>query len=805
MVKNYLTIALRHLWKYKQITLINVFGLAVGMAACILMLLFVQNELSYDRFHENADRIYRVSREWQNQDGETSLHLGHVAPPFAPLLENDFPGVVLQAVRMLSANPLITYEAGNKQIVEENFFFADPDFFEVFTFPMMAGNPKTALNEHNAVVLTESTAKRYFGDGDPIGKTLNIDNEVDMKVTGVVKDVPANSHFHFDMLGSFLIVENFFGRDNLMSNWGNNNYSTFLLLPEGYDPDALQAQLPGFIDKHMQPYQGIPASKGNFLHLWPLTDIHLHSHLDSEIEANGDIAYVYIYTIIALFILGIACINFMNLSTARAGRRAKEVGVRKVMGAVRKMLIKQFVAESMLVAVFSLLLALVLTTLLLPYFSDFVGKTLTLAIGDNLFVLLLLVGIVLLVGLVAGSYPAFFLSAFQPAQILRGSGQPKGRHTRLRAGLVVLQFTIAIALIVGVITIGSQLKYVKSKPLGFNKDNLVVLPASEDIYTQFESIKAQLLEQPGISDVTLSSRVPSGRLLDSQDGKAEVNGGMEDINIRVADVHIDHDFLNTLQIELVAGRNFDFDRVSDSTEAFVINEAAVKAIGWPSDEEAVGKEFHYGGRQGYIIGVVKDFHFESLHQSIAPIVFMVTDGRANSVIVRVNEGAMEQTLDYLKERWSYLLPGYPFSYDTVGSRFDEQYTSEDKLSRVVQYFSLLAILIAALGLVGLASYLAEQRFKEIGIRKVMGASVGQILLLLTKSFTWLVLVAFVIACPIAYYLMHQWLDTFAYHDTLHWWTFLAAGVFALLIAWITVGSQTLRAATSNPVESLRSE
>lgn len=421
MLKNYLTIALRNLLKYKQITFINIFGLTVGMAACILILLFVQHELSYDRYHEKADRIFRVSREWRNSDGETSLHLGHVAPPFATLLKNDFPGVVQHAVRLLSDNPLITYEAKDRQIVEEEFFFADPDIFEVFTFPLIADNPATALQEPNSMVITESAAKKYFGDEDPMGKTLTYEGQGEMKVTGVAKDVPDNSHFHFNMLASFATVENYLGKDFMMTNYGSNNYATYLLLPEGYDPQNLQAQMPTFLDKHLGEHAGVPTSKSNFLHLWPLKDIHLHSHLDSEIEANGNIVYVYIYTIIALFILGIACINFMNLSTARAGRRAKEVGVRKVMGALRGSLIRQFVSESMLIAVCSLLLAVLLTSLILPYFNDFTEKSLTLNIGENLFVLLLLVGIVVVVGLVAGSYPAFFLSSFKPASILRNS------------------------------------------------------------------------------------------------------------------------------------------------------------------------------------------------------------------------------------------------------------------------------------------------------------------------------------------------------------------------------------------------
>ncbi|WKN41006.1 ABC transporter permease [Tunicatimonas pelagia] len=807
MINNYLKIALRNLARHKQMTLINVLGLAVGMAACILILLFVQYELSYDRHHENADRTYRISREWRNADGETNLHLGHLAPPFEPRLAEDFAGIIEKSTRLANNGMLITYEEGDKQMIEDGLFFAEPEALDIFSFSFVAGAPETALSLPNAVVLTESTARKYFGDEDPLGKALRLEQEIDLKVTGVIEDVPGNSHFHPTMLVSFVLVEGFYGQDYMNTNWASNNFSTYVLLAEGYNPTDLEAQFPAFLDKHLPGDPDVPASQTNFLHLWPITDIHLYSNLDSEIEANGDIAYVYIYTVIALFILVIACINFINLTTARATRRAKEVGVRKVMGAEKASLVGQFLSESVLVSLFGLTLAILLVTLALPYFTDFVDKQLSFDILGNPFLLALLAAIVLVVGIVSGSYPAFYLSAFQPARILRSSRGSQRGNVLLRSGLVVLQFVISIALVIGVITVERQLDYVKSKPLGFNQENLLVLPISRSIYDQYEELKAQFLAQPGIVDVALASRVPSGRLLDSQGGQVEVNDGMKDIDFRLANIDVGHDYINSLDINLVAGRNFDINRVSDSTEAFIINEVAAHTIGYNSPEEAVGKKISYGGRQGYIIGVAEDFHFESLHQPIAPIIFHIpfSADRVRRVVVRVQASAMDETISYLKEQWSYLRPGFPFDYYTIGDRFQGQYDAEDRLGQIVQFFSLLAIFIAALGLVGLASYTAEQRTKEIGIRKVLGASVSQLLLLLTKGFSKLILVAFLIACPLAYFVMNHWLDTFAYQDTLSIWSFILAGVAALLVAGITVGSQTISTATRNPVDSLRDE
>ena len=809
MLKNNLKIALRTLWKHKQVTLINVIGLSVGMAACVLILLFVQYELSYDRYHENADRIYRLSREWRNADGETSLHLGHLASPFAPFLANDFPKEIESIARLLNPGGtfLVNYEAKDVQMVESDFYFAESAVFDIFSFPLAQGSPETALSEPGSVVVTESTARKYFGDEDPIGKTLLFpENGLTMQVTGVARDVPANSHFHFNMLGSFATLENFMGKEAMMTAWDSNSMGTYLLLSEDHDPDALEAQFPDFFDRHLPASSGnTKTSESNFLHLWPVTDIHLHSHLDSEMEDNGNITYVYLYTIIALFILAIACINFVNLSTARAGRRAKEVGVRKVMGAVRGSLIRQFLSESVLIAVFSLVVALLLVEIALPFFNDFVGQSLSVNIFENAFVLVLLVAIVVVVGVVAGSYPAFFLSSFLPAKILKSGSIPRGQHAVLRSGLVVLQFAISIVLIIGVFTVENQLDYVKSKSLGFNRDNLLAFPFNDKAYQQYEQLKPQLLQQPGIRDVTITSRVPSGDLLDNQGGTYEIKGEMRDIDFRLSDVHVDHDFLTSFQIDLVAGRNFDINRASDSTEAYILNETAVRTMGWDSPEEAVGQELQYGGQTGYIVGVAQDFHFQSLHQTISPVLFQITEGRARSLIVRIDPAVGAEVVSSLKEQWAYLMPGIPFEYYTISDQFDAQYAKEDKLGQVVQLFSVLALLIAALGLVGMASYVAEQRTKEVGIRKVLGASVGQILLLLTRGFSKLVLVAFVIASPLAYWLMSRWLGNFAYHDSLNVGIFVVAGGIALLVAWLTVGSQTFRAATRNPVDSLRNE
>lgn len=806
MLSNFLKVAWRNMMRSKIFTLINVLGLAIGMAACILILLFVRDEMSYDGYHENSDNIYRVSREFFNRDGESSLHLGHCAPPYCPLLKEDFDGTIVEAVRFRNGyRPLLTYE--EKQFEEERFFWVDPEVFDIFSWKMIEGDPKEALAEPNKLVLTESAARKYFGDEDALGKTINYNNQGDLLITGIIEDVPHNSHFQIDMLGSFATLENFLGRERMMQNWGSNNYSTYLLLKEGYDPADLEAQFPDFLDRHMEIHNGtVMPHQWTALHLMPLKDIHLYSHLDSEIEANSDISMVYIFLIIALFVLVIACINFINLSTARSTKRAKEVGLRKVIGANRPILIRQFITESLLISLIALGVSVLLVEISLPFFNDFIERRLELNYFGDGFSLPLLAGIALLSGLVAGSYPAFYLSSFKPITILRkNSHTSSGGRSPLRNVLVVVQFTISIALIIGVGIVQQQLDFVRNKPLGFEKENLVVLPLSDEMYENYEQLKPRLLQKPGINQITIASRVPSGRLLDSQGGTIEKDGEMQNISFRLADVHVGHDYLKTLKVPMIAGRDFDVKLASDSSEAFILNRAAIDRMGYKDPEEAVGSRMTYGGRTGRVIGITEDFHFESLHQSIMPVVFVVTQGRAGSMVFRINENNRQDVLAYLEEEWKTLRAGFPFTSYFINDEFSEQYNEEDRLSSVVNYFSILAIVIAALGLLGLASFTAERRFKEIGIRKVMGANVSQILILLTRNFTLLVLLGFVLAIPIAWYTMSQWLDSFAYQVNLSVGPFLWAGGVAILLAWLTISWQAYRAATRNPIDALRQE
>ena len=803
MIRNYLIIALRNMNRQKAYSFINISGLAVGIAACILILLYVQNELSYDKHLEDHDRIFRVSRSWNNADGKVNLHLGHLAPPFSPLLKLDYEGTIEESVRLLNFNPMIKSE--EKEFEEDGFFFADPEFLAMFSWNMLHGDPATCLKDPYSIVLTRDMATKYFGDQDAMGKTLNFSNEVDLKVTGIIDNIPQNSHFHPTMFAPMVLVEEYYGgNEQFMSAWGSNNFSTFVKLEQGVDPEEFEASLADFINNHLEAPETGKASDFNKLSLMNITDVHLHSHLDSEIEQNGDFAYVSLFAIIAGFILIIACINYVNLATARSAKRAREVGIRKVMGAYRRKLVGQFLTESMLFSILALIAACLIVTLLLPWFNNFSQRSLSLDILNNPFLSYLLVAITLVTGFIAGTYPALFLSSFQPATVLKGANQKSGK-VGMRSILVVFQFFISIVMLIGVGVVNDQLNYVKTKDLGFGGSHVMVLPSSDEINNKYELIKGQFLQKEGIEAVAYSSRIPSGRLLDSQGGNIEVNGDMKNLDFRLADVHTDFDFLKTMEIPIIAGRDFNPELASDSTEAFIINEAAVEAGGWVSNDVAVGKKITYGGRKGYITGVVKDFHFESLKQEIAPIIFMITNGRGGSVVLKLDEEYQEETIKYLQEQWSYLRPGYPFTYYFVDARFNDLYEEDEQVAELVSYFSIIAVIIGVLGLFGLASYTTEQRFKEIGIRKVMGASVPQILILLSKGFTMLVLVGFLMAIPVAWFGMSYWLESFAYHGNISVLSILAAGLLAILIAWFTVSLQTVKAARSNPVDSLRNE
>ncbi|CAN5123091.1 ABC transporter permease [soil metagenome] len=808
MIKNYFKIVFRNARRNPVYFFINIFGLALGMSVTILILLFVQHEFGYDRYHENSDDIYRVSREWFNHDGETNLHLGHVAPPFGPLLKAEFEGVVRESVRFLNQAPLI--KVGDESFIEEKFFFADPEVFNVFSWKMLKGDPTSALTYSDGVIITQSTARRYFGNDDPIGKPLEAsigDLRFNLQVRGVVEDVPGNSHFSFDMLASMEPVASFFGSvEQMMQNYGSNNFSTYLLLNENVNYRNFEVQLPGFIDKYLsENSQDTPASKSTQLNLWPLTDIHLHSNLDSEIEANSSIEYVYIYLAIALFILLIACINFMNLSTARSSKRAVEVGIRKVIGADRGLLMRQFIGETVFMSIFSLIAALLFVEMALPVFSSFTGKELSFNLLENTSNLAALIFLVITVSVIAGSYPAFFLSGFEPATVLKGSFKVGSVHKRVLSGLVISQFAISIILIVSVVVVNQQLEYMRSKDLGFDRTDILVLPISDHIVRNYDSIRERLVQHSGIVNISMASRVPSDRLLDSQGTQAEVNNEITPIDIRIADIHVSHNFLETFDIEIIQGRNFDFNLASDSTEAFILNESAVQAVGWQNPEDAVGKQFFYGNRRGYVVGVMKDFHFESLHQSIAPIVLMIPQNRINSVAVKLRGGQRPEVINYLQEEWASFRPDYPFTYYFVEDNFDQQYASEEKLGQIFGFFALLAIIIAVMGLYGLVAFSTQQQFREIGIRKIMGSTVSGIVALLSKDFLKLIGLGFLIAVPVAWYSMSQWLHDFAYRIEIGSTVFLIAGGVVFIIALATITIQSIKAAMMNPVKSLRSE
>ena len=812
MLRNYLKIAVRNITKQKGYSFINIFGMAVGLTCAILIITYIQNELSYDRFNKNADRIYRVTREWFNNNGESNFHLARVAPPIGPLLKNDFPQIVKEEVRFLQDDNVFL-EINNNPVVENRFFWAEQSVFKIFTIHFIEGDPETALKEPLSLVITKSAAGKYFGDIDPLGKTIKYRHEYDLKVTGVIQDVPENSHFHYDFLASFITLYNpkAIGRNELENNWGSNNYITYLLLPEGLPIEQLENKIPAFMDKYVGQYYirnnvkppPFPLHKLTTLHFQKLTDIHLTSHLTTEIEPNSDIDTVYLLGAVALFLLLIGCINFMNLATARSAKRSKEIGVRKVMGADKGQLIKQFLGESMITVFISLFFSLIMVELTIRPFSVFMERDLHFNLIGNLPLAAVVLGITLFVGLVAGIYPAFVLSSFNPVKSLHDK-QLFSRKSSLRSVLVVLQFVISITLLISMGVVYLQMQFVQNKDLGYNKDHLIILPSSGKIKDNLDSFKSQLLLNPNIKMVATSRLVPSNMLLNSWGGRIYKEGKVEPLSFRLAVQEVDYDFIDTYQLKMVAGREFSKKYATDDSAAFILNETAVKQIGWTNDE-AIGKRMNYGGNDGRVIGVVNDFNFETLHNEIIPIIFLITNRGNNQVTVRISGKDIPATLSFLKSKWAEYKPGYPFDYEFLNQKLNSLYRKDQKLGSAFGIFALIAVIIACLGLFGLASYTSEIRTKEIGVRKVLGASVSNIVLLISKEFMWLIIIANIVAWPIAYYAMSKWLGEFAYATGINIWLFISAGALALFIAIMTVSYQSIKAALQNPVKSLRYE
>ncbi len=804
MFKNYLKIALRNFLKHRAYSFINISGLAIGIACCILMLLFVQEELSYDRFHANAERIHRVIVD-ENNEG-TIRHLANTYAPLAPALQTEFPEIS-HIVRFFPHSVTVNRDE-QKRFQEERFFFIDSTVFEVFSFAFQRGDPRTALHEPNSVVITAATAQKYFGDENPVGQILTVENKLDLKVTGVLQNVPRNSHVEFDFLANINSVKTVLGPWVLTRGWHWPPMYTYILLPQNYSASTIESRMPELVREHLP--ESLAARQA--LRLQPLTDIHLHSDLENEIAPTSNIAYVYVFSAIAAFVLLIACFNFMNLATARAAKRAKEVGLRKVIGAQRGQLIKQFLGESLFYSTLALLLALVLVELFLPTFNTLLDKQIEMSYTNNWSAVFGLLALTLVVGILAGSYPAMFLARFRPVQALYGkalSGIGAGSPLRLRAVLVVVQFAISIGLIVVTSVVNEQVQFIQDKRLGFEKEHLAVVSLRDEAMQQnFSAIKNSLLSQTGVAQVSAISNFPWEQ--GYYDFYIRAEGMKPDEKFNMPTLLVEHDFVRTFGMEIIAGREFSKEHTTDTQEAFILNEAAVKRLGWDS---ALGKKIEMESvaagkpRTGRVIGVVKDFHLRSLHYEIEPLVLLISPEPyyLDNLAIRLDGKNFSQTMTALEQKWRELAPNRPFEYSFLDQAFDKLYRKEQKLALVFQYFSAIAIFVGCLGLFGLASFIAEQKTKEIGIRKVLGASVAGIIGLLSKDFVKLILVASVIASPISYFAMHHWLQGFAYRIDIGLATFFFAGALALAIALFTVCFQAIKAALANPVEALRYE
>src|SRR5450432_4398658 len=811
MIKNYLKIAWRNLMKYKYISFINLFGLTVGLTCCLLIATYIVNELSFDSYNKNAENVYRMTRSFNNAEGVVSLQLSTVSPPFGYYLPTDFPEI--KKMTRLIDNGTTPLKYKDKLINESDVYFADENLFDVFTLEVLKGDPKTALREPFSVMLSEEAARKYFGSEDPMNKVLRANNQFDIKVAGVYKGFPANSHMHPGILVSFITLNDpkVYGAENMRTNWGNNSFFTFLQLPDHYDPNKMIARFPAFVDRRMdhKDYNGDLPSKYTKLGLQKLTDIHLYSHTDYEAEPNGDITRVYIFSIIGLFILLIACINYMNLSTARSALRAREIGIRKVIGARKKEIIAQFLSESVLISWAAIVISFIFLYFSLPWLNSLSGQELSIRVLMKWQILVPIILTPFVVGILSGIYPALFMSSFQPVKTLKGLLKVGSGNISFRKFLVVAQFSISIVLIITTIIVFQQLRYMQKASLGYDKEHLITLPYYNDINTSYESFRNELLQNPEIKNLARSSRIPTGRLLDDMGASAYVGDSLRPITTDIKFLATDYDFIPTYAIHVVAGRNFSRAFGTD-TSNFVLNEAAVLAIGWKSSADAVGKNFKYGQFKGKVLGVVSDFHFESLRQKIVAIILVntpvsPTDSYFNTLSVKITGNHVTGALATLEKTWRKYMPEIPFRYTFLDESYTKLYESEQRQGTIFTVFACIAIFIACLGLFGLSAFTISQRVKEIGVRIVLGAKVNSIVVLLSGDFLKLVLIASVIAFPIAWYAMAHWLQDFAYRIDIQWWVFVLSAILALIVALGTVSFHAIRAAMANPVKSLRSE
>ncbi|MFC1492686.1 ABC transporter permease [candidate division KSB1 bacterium] len=786
MFKNYLKVTLRNLLKYKAYSLINVSGLAAGMAACILIIAYVQNELSYEKHHTNFENIYRVVERQHYVD--RILPVAVTPVPLAPALKEDMPEVLEAARWSNTRTMLVSYQ--DKKFYEQNIVHVDSSLFKLFNIPLKIGNPDNVLKEKNTCVISEEIAEKYFGEEDPIGMTLKLAGRFEVRITGVLDRLPPNSFIQFDIALSFPTIESIYGR-NYLQNWGSNSLHTFILIPENYDHQILDAKL--------REYLGEKRGERSItkLHLQPLKDLHFDQENIANIAGRIDKKYVYIFLAIAFSLLFIACINFMNLSTARSATRANEVGMRKVVGASRFQLIRQFIGESLVFSFISLGIALLLVKLLLPTFNDLTGKELMVDVFNNSDVLLQYLLLTAVVGLFAGSYPALFLSSFKPVKVLKGSVRSGVKNIVIRKGLVILQFSISIALIISTLVIYKQLNFIRTMDLGINKEQVMILPVRGNMgISKYASMIEEFVSRPDVISATVSDVLPG---FGGSSSSYTWEGGQPEDRILLNNYNVGHDFVETFDLEIVEGRNFSREFSTDRRGAVLLNETAVRDIGWTS---AIGKKI---GSNSTVVGVVKDFHFHSLHNKIEPLIIGLAATRIDYFSVRMNTENVSETVENVKEIWNRFNPQAPFDHFFLDERFDNRYRFESRMQTIYGYFSILTILIACLGLFGLASFTAEQRQKEIGVRKVLGATVAGIVKILSAEFSKLVLISNAIAWPIAYFSMGNWLQGFAYKINMGWLSFLIAAAAAFLISLMTIGYQAVKSAIANPVKALKYE
>ncbi|MCX2681742.1 ABC transporter permease [Galbibacter sp. EGI 63066] len=793
MIKNYFKIALRNLWKRRGFSLLNISGLAIGLTAGFLILMYIGFELSYDNFHSKGDRIYRVASDIEINSNEDEANKPDWATP--PVLASQFPEI--QSMARVLYMPL-TVRNNNLKFKENNTIVVDSSFFEIFDFELLSGNKKEVLKDPFSIVLSETASKKYFGNENPVGKSLRIlDKGFQTKVTGVMKDIPGNSHIKADIILSMTTFTQVLDKD-LDNDWGNYEPYAYVLLKPNVDVAQLESKFPAFMKRNFE--KQMEASKMYVsLLLVPLKEIYMHSTRGGPIV--GNINNIYVFSIIAIFILLIACINFINLTTARSVERAREVGIRKAVGAGKKQLGFQFLGESVIISILAFLISVILLTLLLPYFNVMAGKTISEGVFSNPYQIIILFIFSIGIGLMAGIYPALVLTSYDPVNVLKGSFSKGNRGVVLRKGLVVLQFAISITLIIGTIVIYMQTNYMRSQELGFDKEQMLVMETQ--VSPAQKAFQDAINKLPGIVSTSRASSVPGGN---NSEALSELENKDGDLLQTVVNLYfVDFDYLSQLGVEFISGRGFSRDFASDSTQAMIINEATVDLLGYANPENALGARFNQWGREGQIIGVVKDFNFNSLQQQIEPLSIRIEQTRLNLVTAKIRANTIEKTMAQIKKQWEIAFPEEPFNFYFLDQLLDKQYRSEQRFGTLFLWFAILAISISCLGLLGLTAYSTIQRKREISIRKVLGASISKVVNLVSLEFLKLVGIAFLIAMPISWLIMNHWLKDFAFRINIQWWMFAIAGTTALLLALVTIGFHSMKAAIQNPIKNLRTE